>query len=401
MSCNNDVFTAVPVADKIYWVGAIDWAIRDFHGYETSRGSTYNAYLIMADKITLVDTVKSGFRDEMLARIASVVDPKKIEVIISNHAEPDHSGELAATMHILQPKVTYASAAGQKTLDLYYGIGDQITVVKEGQSVDLGGLSVVFADTKMCHWPDSMVSYCPERKILFSQDGFGMHLASAERFADEIDPAVLRFEAAKYYANILLPLSSFVQKTIQKVVDLKLDISIICPDHGPIWRKDPMQIIQWYSQWAEQKRNNKVVVLYDTMWKSTEKMAKAVAEGVIAGGAKPTLMHAHGVHRSDVATRLLDSGGLIAGASTLNNEMLPAMADVMTYVKGLRPKGLVGGAFGSYGWSGESPAKLNAMLEEMGVEIPAAPVKVKYAPTCEGLTECFNLGKAVAEKLKK
>ncbi|HNX27473.1 MAG TPA: flavodoxin domain-containing protein, partial [Phycisphaerae bacterium] len=323
------------------------------------------------------------------------------DVIISNHAEPDHSGELAATIHCIQPDVTYASAAGQKTLDLYYGIGDKITVVKEGQVVDLGGLSVGFADTKMCHWPDSMVSYCPERKILFSQDGFGMHLASAERFADEVDQGVLRYEAAKYYANILLPLSGFVQKTVQKVTDLKLDIDIICPDHGPIWRKDPMQIIQWYSQWADQKRNRKVVVLYDTMWKSTEKMAKAVVEGVIAGGAKPTLMSAQAVHRSDVATRLLESGGFIIGASTLNNEILPRMADMITYVKGLRPKGLVGGAFGSYGWSGESPTKLNAILEEMGVSIPAGPVKAKYAPSDEALQECFSLGKAVAEKLNE
>lgn len=397
---NSDVFKAVKVTDKIYWVGAVDWAVRDFHGYETDRGTTYNAFLIMADKITLVDTVKEGFREEMLARIASVVDPSKIDVIVSNHAEPDHSGELAATMHIIQPETTYASAAGQKTLEMYYGIGDQITPVKQGESVDLGGLSLTFVETKMCHWPDSMVSWCPEEKVLFSQDGFGMHLACGERFADEVDPSILRYEAAKYYANILMPLGNFIQKTLDTVTSLNLDIKIIAPDHGPIWRENPTQIVEWYAEWAQQPRDDKVVILYDTMWKSTEKMAKAVAAGVYAGGGKPTLMHCGGAHRSDVATRMLNAGGLIVGSSTINNEILPRMADVMAYLKGLKPKGVVGGAFGSYGWSGESAKKLNGILEEMKVDIVADPVRAKYKPNDDEQAQCFELGKAVAEKLK-
>jgi len=397
----HQAFKAVQVAENVYWVGAIDWAVRDFHGYETSRGTTYNAFLLTGEKPCLIDTVKHGFRDEMMARIASVMDPADIEVIVSHHAEPDHSGELADTIRLVQPDVVYASANGQQTLDRYYGIGDKITPIAGGESIDLGGLSLVFAETRMCHWPDSMVSYLPERKILFSQDGFGMHLASSERFDDEIDPALLLFEAAKYYANILLPLSPFVQKTLDAVTSLNLDIEMVAPDHGPIWRGKPTQAIEWYGEWAQQKRNTKVAILTDTMWGSTSHMARAIAEGVTAGGAKPTVMSLGSVHRSDVATRILDAGALIVGSPTLNNNMLPRVADVMCYLKGLKPKGMVGATFGSFGWSGEAAKQLAEILTAMKIDQPAEPVRCKYMPDGETYAQCFELGKTIAKEVLK
>lgn len=392
-------FNAKPVAENIYWVGAVDWAVRDFHGYSTGRGTTYNAYLIKAEKITLIDTVKQGFRDEMFARISSVVDPKDIDVIVSNHAEPDHSGELAETIRDVNPSGVYASKNGKKALDLHFGIGEQITAVDEGQSIDLGGTSLVFAETRMCHWPDSMVSYCPEAKLLFSQDAFGMHLASFERFADEVDPGVLHYEAAKYYANILMPLSNFVGKSLEKLGGLGLDIDIVAPDHGPIWRKDIQKVIDWYAGWANPKRNHNAIVVYDTMWKSTEKMARAVSEGLGAGGAHPTVMALSGTHRSDVATKLLDAGALVVGAPTLNNEIFPRIADTLTYVKGLRPSGLVGAAFGSFGWSGESIKKLSEFLDEMNIEVVQDPVTSRYVPDGDIYDQCYALGEAVGKRV--
>jgi flavorubredoxin len=320
---------------------------------------------------------------------------------VSHHAEPDHSGELADTIRIVQPDVVYASAKGQETLDRYYGIGEKITPIAGGESIDLGGLSLVFAETRMCHWPDSMESYLPERKILFSQDGFGMHLASSERFDDEIDPALIRFEAAKYYANILLPLSPFVQKTLDAVTALNLDIEMVAPDHGPIWRGNPTQGIEWYAEWAQQKRNEKVAILTDTMWGSTSLMARAIAEGVTAGGAKPTVMSLGSVHRSDVATRIMDAGALVVGSPTLNNNMLPRVADVMCYLKGLKPKGLVGATFGSFGWSGEAPKQLAEILTAMKVDQPADPVTCKYMPDAETYAQCFELGKTIAKEVLK
>jgi flavorubredoxin len=395
------VLQPVPVTESVYWVGAVDWSVRDFHGYATRRGTTYNAYLILADRITLVDTVKAGFRQEMLERIAGVVDPAKIDVVVSNHSEPDHTGELGATIHIVRPQAVYASVNGKKALEAHYRLGATITAVTDGQSVDLGGASLVFAETKMCHWPDSMVAYLPGEKILFSQDAFGMHLASFERFADQLDPALLEYEAAKYFANILLPLSDSVTRNIEKLKALNLPIAAIAPDHGPVWRTQPERIVDRYAAWARQERGNKAVVLYDTMWKSTEAMAQAVAEGLGAGGARPTLMPVAGVHRSDVATRLLDSGALLVGSPTLNNELLPGLADVLTYVKGLRPKGLVGGVFGSYGWSGEATDKAAAFLKEMGVEVVGDPLRARYVADAEVRGRAFDLGRAVAEKLSK
>ncbi|MBI5722535.1 MAG: flavodoxin domain-containing protein [Planctomycetes bacterium] len=396
-----DVFKAQKVTDRVWWVGAIDWSVRDFHGYLTSRGTTYNAYLVMADRITLLDTVKAGYFDEMMARIASVVDPAKIEVIVSNHSEPDHSGELTRTIETIRPKEVWASKNGAQALDDYFRLDGRVKALEDGQSMNLGSAKLTFAETRMAHWPDSMVTYLHEDRLLFSQDAFGMHLASYERFADEIPRAVLDCEAAKYYANILLPLSNFVAKAIEKVSALNVPLDIIAPDHGPIWRKDPMQIVKAYTAWGEQKRTNKAIVVFDTMWKSTELMARAVGEGLAAGGARVRLMPMTGNHRSDVATEILDAGALVLGSPTINNEIFPTLADVLTYIRGLKPKGLIGAAFGSYGWSGESTKDLNAVLEEMKVQVVAEPVRAKYSPTNDVLKQCYDLGLKVAEKLPK
>lgn len=394
-----ETFKAVKVTDNVWWVGAIDWAVRDFHGYSTNRGTTYNAYLILADKITLIDTVKAPFRDELLARIASVVEPGKIDYIISNHAEMDHTGCLPDVIEAVKPEKVFASAMGAKALAEHFGMDLQITTVKDGEKLSLGNLNVSFIETRMCHWPDSMVTYLHEDELLFSQDAFGMHLASYERFADEIDETVLGIEAAKYYANILLPLSTFVTKTLDKAVGLGVPFSIIAPDHGPIWRAEPGRIIESYVRWAGQKRTNKAIVVYDTMWGSTAMMARAIGEGLADGGATVKLMPTGSSHRSDVATEILDAGAILVGSPTINNSLFPRLADVLTYIKGLKPKGLVGGVFGSFGWSGEAVKDITVYLNDMGVELIGESVKVKYVPDAAALTECRRLGEMVAKRL--
>jgi flavorubredoxin len=391
-------FSAIPVTDHVYWVGAIDWALRDFHGYATERGTTYNAYLILADAITLVDTVRAPFCEEMMSRVSSVVNPSDIRYIISNHSEMDHSGCLPQVIERVKPEHVFASENGVKALKAHFHTEHEIMAVQDGGSLSLGNRTLSFVETRMLHWPDSMFTYLAEDAVLFSQDGFGMHLASSQRFADEIDDGVLEYEAAKYYANILLPLSPMVKSALQKTAGM--NIAVIAPDHGPIWRKDLSRITAMYARWAEQKPAPKAVILYDTMWGSTDAMAKAIEEGLAAEGIHVRSMRLRENHRSNVATEILDAGALIVGSPTLNNNLFPTVAEALTYLKGLRRKNLIGAAFGSYGWGGEAVTQIKEQLAAMRVELVAEPVSIQYVPDKAALLQCRELGRQVGRRLK-
>jgi flavorubredoxin len=394
-------FEAIPVAQDIYWVGAIDWNIRNFHGYATHRGTTYNAYLVLADKPVLIDTVKKPFRDELLERVSSVIDPKDIAYIVSNHSEMDHSGCLAEVMDIVQPEKTFASVMGKKALEAHFRMGDRITAVKDGEKLDLGNREIQFFEARMLHWPDSMHSYLTEEQILFSNDGFGMHLASYERFADELPFDMLEYEAKKYFANILLPYSGIVLTFLEKVAQSGIGISMIAPDHGPVWRReeDVRKIVGLWKTWALQKPARKAVVVYDSMWQSTDLMARAIGEGLTEGGVEALLMSMSASHRSDVATEVLDAGALVAGSPTLNNTMFPTLPEVLVYLRGLRPKNLIGAAFGSYGWGGEAVSQLEGMLGDMKTEPFGENVRIQYVPDDAGLARCREFGKKIATKV--
>ena len=393
-------FKAKKITENIWWVGAIDWAIRDFHGYSTSRGTTYNAYLIMADKITLMDTVKAPFKEQLISRISSVIDPEKIDYIISNHSEMDHSGCLPDMIELIKPEKVFASKMGSMALTQHFK-DLEIKAVKDGETLSLGNKTIQFMETRMLHWPDSMFSYIVEDEFLISQDGFGMHLASEERFDDQIDFNILKTEAAKYYANILLPYSPMVKKLLAKVKDMGLKLKFVAPDHGPVWRTNIDKIIEYYDIWSSQKPAKKAVIVYDTMWGSTAKMAEAISEGIASNCTKLNIMPLHVCHRSDVITELLNAGALVVGSPTLNNNIFPTLADTMSYLKGLKPQNLVGAAFGSYGWSGESVKQLEEMLRVMKVEIVEQGLNVKYIPTEEDMKKCRELGVAIAENLKE
>ena len=396
-------FKAVQITDRVWWVGAIDWLIRDFHGYATNRGTTYNAYLVMAEKVTLIDTVKAPFKDEMLSRIASVIDPKKIKIIVSNHSEMDHSGCLPEVIEEIRPEKVYASVMGEKTLvDHFHDrIAGKVIPVKDGETISLGNMKLIFAETRMLHWPDSMISFLPEQSLLFSQDAFGMHLASFERFDDQVDDSILDYEAGKYYANIIMPYANLVTKLLERVPTTGWDIKTIAPDHGPIWRSKIPWILSRYTRWASGAPSNKAVVVYDTMWQSTARMARAVGEGLSAGGTETKVMPMAAHHRSDVVTEILNAGALVVGSPTLNNNIFPTLADVLVYMKGLKPTNLIGAAFGSYGWSGESVAHLSRLLGEMKVDVVDEGIKVKNVPTEADLAGCFSLGKKISDKLKE
>ena len=393
-------FEAVKITEKVHWVGAIDWGIRDFHGYSTNRGSTYNAFLILAEKVTLIDTVKKQFIGEMMARISSIIDPAKIDYIISNHSEMDHSGSLPGTIKAVKPEKVFASPMGNKALSLHFHWGDDvIETVKTGDTLSLGDMDLAFIETRMLHWPDSMVTYLPQEKVLFSQDGFGMHLATTERFDDEIPLHILDEEAAKYFSNILMPFSPLILRLIKQLEEMNLDIEYLCPDHGPVWREHIGRIIEKWREWSEQRPTPKAVIVYDTMWKSTEVLAEAICNGLSSKGISVKVMPLGSSHRSDVVTELVDAGALIVGSPTINGQIFPTVAAFMTYIGSLKPKNLIGAAFGSYGWSGEAVKRLEDMLTEQKIPLAVSGMNVNYVPDNAALEEAGKFGAAIAEQL--
>jgi len=387
------------IAKDIYWVGAIDWNIRDFHGYSTYKGTTYNAYLIVDEKVTLIDAVKKEFADRLLENVAEIVDPRKIDFVISNHTEMDHSGGLARVMHrVGEDKPLYCSAMGHKNLSLHFPQKWNYQPVQSGGELKIGKRTLTFLETRMLHWPDSMFTYAKEDKILFSSDAFGQHYASLERFDDEIGEAIMP-HARKYFTNILLPYSPLILKLVGKVKEMGITLDMICPDHGIIWRKDPLKIVQAYVDWSRQVPRRKALVIYDTMWHSTEKMAEAIVESLGQEGVEAKPMHLRSWHRSDIMSEVLDAGAVVVGSPTLNNGLFPTVSDFLTYMKGLKPINKIGAAFGSYGWSGEAAKLIAKELEEAKFRLVDQALRIQYVPDKKGMEACHELGKKIAAEL--
>jgi flavorubredoxin len=385
----------VEIAPGIYDVGVNDWNIRDFHGYSTDKGTSYNAFLILDDTIALIDCVKAEYGDQMLGNIANIIDPQQIDCVISNHTEMDHSGGLPEVMHrIGAAKPIYCSKMGAKNLAMHFPGQYDYQAVGDGDTLSLGQRTLAFLETRMLHWPDSMFTYAVEDKILFSSDAFGQHYAGHEKFDDIIGDTIMP-HAQKYFANILLPYAPLILKLFEKVRSLDLDVKMICPDHGIIWRQSPEKIFAAYQKWALQEPTAKAVVVYDTMWHSTERMAEAICAGLAAEGILVRPMHLRHVHRSEVMTDVLDAKAIVVGSPTLNNGVFPTVSDFLTYMKGLKPQHKLGAAFGSYGWSGEAVKHINLALEAMHFEMITPGLRLQYVPDQKGREASFELGQTV------
>lgn len=373
----------------IYSVGAVDWNVRSFHGYATSRGVTYGAYLIMDEKITLIDAVKDCFADELLKRIAEIVDPARIDYVVSNHVEMDHSGAIPTIMKVAPNATIYASAPnGIKGLQAHYGTDYNYVGVKTGDTLSLGKRTLQFIGTPMLHWPDNMITYCPEEKILFSNDAFGQHYSTSKRFDDEVDLDIALFEALKYYANILMPYGAQARKALAAVKNL--DIDLIAPSHGIIWRSHIDEILEQYEYYSNELPDAKAVVIYDSMWHSTEKMAFHIAEGFAKKGLTVKYYDLKANEISDIMCDILKAEYIAVGSSTINNQMLPTVASFLCYLKGLAPKNKKAFAFGSYGWSGQSANLVNEELKSCGFDIIMDPIRQLYIPSEEQLVELEN-----------
>ncbi|MCX7806120.1 MAG: flavodoxin domain-containing protein [Planctomycetota bacterium] len=390
------------LADGVYWVGVVDWSIRHFHGYELSvhRGTTYNAYLVVDEKIALVDTVWGPYRDRLIENIRQVTDPSKIDIVVVNHSEPDHSGALPLVMHWAPKAEVVVSKRGMDSVPGHYHERWNFRAAGTGDRISLGRRELVFVEAPMLHWPDSMFTYLTGSNILMPNDAFGQHYATDFRFNDQVDRNELYCEALKYYANILTPFSDRVAKKISELLDMKLPVDMIAPSHGVIWRKDPMQIVEKYREWAEQIPEERAVIVYDTMWEATRLMAEAIGEGLAAAGVPHRIFRMALSDRNDVLAEIFRSKAVIVGSPVLNGGLLPSVSPILEDIEGLKFKNKIGAAFGSYGWSGECVKLIEERLTGSGVRIVAPGVRAKWQPKPGDLDACRKLGAAVAAAVR-
>jgi len=393
---------ALKILPDIYSVGVIDWDVRTFHGhtYTTKRGTTYNAYLILDDKITLVDTVLGSFADELIENIKQVIPVEKIDYIIANHVEIDHSGALPEILKLCpEAKVFGTEKCKEGLYRNYYGNWD-FQIVKTQDKLKLGKKNLTFIEAPMIHWPDSMFTYCPEEELLLPNDAFGQHYATSERFDNEADECALMDEAAKYYANILWPLSTVILKKIQDLQKMDIPIKVIAPSHGIIWRHDPMKIVNAYISWAKNETKPKIVVMYESMWGATQKMARKIVEGIIDAGVAVKLFDVSVTERTEMVKEMLDAKGFMFASSTHDNDMLPNFAGFLEFVKGLRPKNRIAAVFGSLGWAGGAIKEIEGVLKEAGIELALPSFSVKYMPDESEVKLLYEYGRDFANKIK-
>jgi anaerobic nitric oxide reductase flavorubredoxin len=386
------------IASGVYWVGAVDWALRQFHGHElsTNHGSSYNSYLIVDEKKVLIDTVSSGFRDTLIKNISSIIDPAKIDTVIAAHAEPDHSGSLPEIMRLTPNAEVIVSQRGVETFSRHYRQPWNFRPVKTGDKYSIGQKTLTFVEAPMLHWPDNLFTYLDDEAILFSSDAFGQHYASIGRFETEVDRETLDWETVKYYTNILNPLAPMIARKIDEVVSLGLPLKMIAPSHGIIWREDPTQIIKLYRQWTEQRSNCTAVIIYDSMWQGTRSMAEAIGEGMTEVGLPFKMLNAASDDRNDILTEVLLARAVVLGSPTFNQGVLPTLAPVLTSMKGLKFKNKIGAAFGTWGWSGEGVSVLEDHLRASQIEVTTPGVKAKWRPGPDDLEACRTLGKSIA-----
>ncbi len=382
----------------IDWVGVIDWNVRDFHSYTTERGATYNAYLIQDKENTLIDTVKAPFFEQYYKRVAELVDPASIRYLVCNHAEPDHSSGLPAFVRAFPNAKIIADKKCRDTIVNYFGGADwPWQIVKTGDSLTIGKRTLSFIETPMAHWPDSMMTYCPEEELLFSMDAFGQHIACAARFDDEVDLAIVMEEAKTYYANIVVPHSKMVKKALDAAAGLS--IKMIATSHGVIWRKHLGEILSAYKDWSANRVKPKVAVFYDSMWESTGKIAEAIAQGADVAGVATVLMHVRHNSLTRIATEFMDAAAFAFGSATLNNLLMPQASAALLYMRGMNLPGRQGFAFGSHGWAGKGGAdQVDEAMRAAGWDVFRPVLKCAYRPTPELLREAEDAGRDLARR---
>jgi flavorubredoxin len=388
------------ITNDVYSVGVIDWNMRSFHGntFITRSGVTYSSYLINDNEPALIDVVHKGFEDEFLKNISEIVNPEKIKHVILNHLEPDHSGAIECMAKVLKNAKFYGTAKLKEGLLKYYDLDIEINVVKTGDKINLGNNTLTFVEVPMVHWPDSMLTYCPEKKVLFSNDAFGQHIATNKTFTDELEQGLLWKEVAKYYANILWPLGVMIEKSINNLLKMNLPIDFVAPSHGLVWRQDINKVIEKYLSWTKNEVKNKVVVVYETMWGSTQIMAREIIRALTNKNIEVKMFDISKTDFAEIAYEMLEAKAFVIGSSTHDNEMLAYIAGYIHFLKGMKPKNRIAVSFGSFGWAGGAVKEIATNLSSFGVEV-IEQVGAKFKPNKEELEKCYQAGEKIANIL--
>ncbi len=388
----------------VKWVGKTDWELKKFHGdeYNTINGSSYNSYLIQDEKIVLIDTAWKPFDEEFVENLKKEIDLDKIDYIIANHGEVDHSGSLPRLMQEIPNTPIYCTANAVKSIKGQYHRDWNFITVKTGDTLNIGKHNLTFIEAPMLHWPDTMFTYMDGENILFSNDAFGQHMASESLFVDEVNRSSLYEEALKYYANIVAPFSMMVKNKINEILKLGLPISMICPSHGLIWRKNPEEIIDQYYKWADNYSENQITILYDTMWNDTRKMAEAIARGISEEDKEIDIkvINTAKSDKTENVAEVFKSKAIIVGSPTVNNGYLYSIAGTLELIKGLKLKNKKAASFGSYGWSGEAVKLINEELTKSGFSLINDGLRCMWTPTDENIKECINFGREIARNCK-
>lgn len=394
---------AFKINNKVTWVGKIDWELRKFHGeeYSTHKGSSYNSYLIRDKKTVLMDTVWVPFAKEFVANLKKEIDLKEINYIIMNHSEPDHSGALTELMKEIPDVPIYCTKNGAKLLKGHYHKDWNFIEVKTGDTLDIGDSKLTFIEARMLHWPDTMFTYMSGENILFSNDAFGQHYATEFMYNDLADNCELYQQAIKYYANILTPFSSFVEKKIEEVISLNLSVDMICTSHGVIWRDNPLQIVNKYLEWAKSYQENQITIIYDSMWNATRRMAELIAEGIRKSDSTINIkiFNSGKSDKNDIITEVFKSKAILVGSSTINKGILSSTSGILEMIRGLGFKNKKAAAFGSYGWSGEHIKMITEELKKAGFEIVSDGIKELWYPGEEEEDRCKKFGEDFVKSL--
>lgn len=391
------------IKNNVYWIVKIDWELTSFHGddYSINHGSSQNAYLIEEEKTILIDTVWSPHKDEFIENLEKEIDLAKLDAIIVQHGEVDHSGGLPLLMEKRPDLPIYCTANGVKSLvGQFHHPEWDYRVVKTGDKLEVGpGKELIFVEMPMLHWPDSMASFLTGDNILFSNDAFGQHFAVEELYNDKAYQCLLSHEAMKYYANILTPFQAIAKRKLEEVISLNLPIEIIAPSHGVIWRNNPLQIVEKYLAWSNQYQEDQITIVYDSMWNSTKKLAHALATE-LRSLAPNTIVKVFNValaDKNEVMTEVFKSKAIAVGSPTVSNDILSSVGGWLYFLKELLFKGKKAVAFGSFGWSGEGNEKIKKHLEEAGFEVLEPSVKVQWVPKEDDLEKMNIIAKALVE----